>query len=220
MKFPKPETAPKRDRVQTAQCRLAGRTFEITEITSGKQSLVLKVKPPETGIATLWVTLPAKAIELKPAQVEEYLTEIGAPESLRSEWAAMQPQRWRERYAKHTKTFVRVGDSQDDRSWAEPIGTELEIVPETDPTTLRAGDEFPVRVLKSGAPHPDFALNAIAAGAAKGETKRTDAEGRARFRFGKAGPWLLRGTDIRRVEQPEIDWESDFATLTVSVSAK
>jgi uncharacterized GH25 family protein len=132
----------------------------------------------------------------------------------------MQPQRWRERYAKHTKTFVRVGEPQDDRSWAEPVGSELEIVPEKDPTALRVGDELQVRVLKGGAPHRDFALNAVAGGAAKGETKRTDAEGRAVFRLNKAGPWLLRGTDVRRTTEPDADWESDFATLTLSVSAK
>jgi uncharacterized GH25 family protein len=220
MKFPKLDVAPKRERVQAAQCRIGGRTIDIEDIAAGKQSLVFKLAPAEAGVATLWVKLQPRDLELKPQQVKEYLAEIDAPESLRADWANMQPQRWRERYTKHTKTFVRVGNPQDDRSWAEPIGTELEIVPEADPTGLRVGDELPVRVLKGGAPHSEFALNAIAAGAAKGETKRTDAEGRASFRLGKAGPWLLRGTDVRKVQQPEIDWESDFATLTVSVAAR
>jgi uncharacterized GH25 family protein len=220
MKFPKLEVAPKRERVEIAQCRVAGRAIDITDITSGKQSLVFKVAPPDAGVATLWVKLLPKDLELKPAQVQEYLKEIDAPESLRSEWANMKPQRWRERYTKHTKSFVRVGSPQDDRSVVRAGRSGTRDRAGEDPTSLRPGVELAVRVLKGGAPHRDFALNAVAAGAAKGETKRTDAEGRVTFRLTKAGSWLLRGTDVRKVDGPEIDWESDFATLTISVLPK
>lgn len=220
MAFPKLETGPKRERIQSGQCRIADRTFEISDISAAPQSLVFKVALPEAGVATLWVKLPSREIELKPAEVQEYLDEISAPEAVRDQWSKMQPQRWRERYTKHPKTFVRVGDAGTDRSWSEPVGMELEIVPEKDPTTLRVGDELPVRVLKAGAPHRDFALNAVAAGETKGETKRTDNEGRVVFRFDKAGQWLLRGTDLRKAETPGVDWESDFATLTLAVKEK
>lgn len=89
-------------------------------------------------------------------------------------------------------TFVRVGDPKADRSWAEPVGMGLEIVPETDPTTLHEGDELPVRVLKNGAPYPEFSLNAVAAGEAKGETRKTDSTGRVVFRLNKPGMALSR----------------------------
>lgn len=220
MKFPALETGPKRERVKSAQCRLNGRTFEISDISSGAQSLVFKVPLQDAGVATLWVKLPPREIELKPAEVQEYLDEIDAPKSIRAESAKMQPQRWRERYTKHPKTFVRVGDAHGDHSWAQPAGMALEIIPEKDPTTLRVGDELPVRVLKDGGPHPDFALNAVAAAETKGTTKRTDAEGRVVFHFDKAGQWLLRGTDLRKSTTPDVDWESDFATLTLNVVAK
>lgn len=220
MKFPALESGPKRERVQAAQCRLNGRTFEITDISPGAKSLVFNITLPEAGVATLWVKLPAREIELKPAEVQEYLDEIDAPESVRAEWKKMQPQRWRERYTKHPKTFVRVGDGKSDGSWAEPAGMALEIVPEKDPTSLRVGDELAVRVMKDGAPHPDFALNALPANETKGETKRTDANGRVVFRFDKAGQWLLRGTDVRGAAKPDVDWESDFATLTLNVAIK
>jgi hypothetical protein len=35
----------------------------------------------------------------------------------------------------------------------------------------------------------------------------------------KSGRWLLRGTDLRKSTKPNLDWESDFTTLTVE-SAK
>ncbi len=218
MKFPALETGPKRVRVQSAQYRLAGETVPITEIAESKEALRFVAQPAAAGVATLWVVFPAKEIELQPAQVQEYLDEIAAPEKIRKEWAEMKkPGRWRELYTKHPNTFLRVGVPEGDRSWADPVGQELEIIPEKDPTGLQVGDELPVRILKSGAPYKDFALNAVAAGETKGETRKTDSEGRVVFRFDRAGPWLLRGTDVRKSTKPDADWESDFTTLTLQV---
>ena len=217
MEFPKLDVGPKPERVESAKCRLAGRTFDIKDRTAAANSLQLKAELPEPGVATLWLKLPAKALELKPEEVEHYLEEVSPPEELRKEWAQMNPKRWRELYAKHQKTFVRVGQPQSDTSWRESVGTFLEIVPEKDPTAIKADDEFPVRVLRDGAPLPGFSLNAVAANETKGETRQTDADGRVTFRLNKAGAWLLRGTDIRKSSKPDTDWESHFVTLTLQV---
>ncbi|HJT82373.1 MAG TPA: DUF4198 domain-containing protein [Chthoniobacterales bacterium] len=219
MEFPKLETGPKRERVQNAQLRLAGRVLAIEEIIPGPHSLVFKTRLVDQGVAVVWVQLPSRSLELKPDEVEHYLNEIDPPAKVREAWAKAEPKRWRESYTKHQKTFVSVGNSENDRSWAESVGTYLEIVPEKDPTRLRVEDELPVRVLKNGAPLPDFALNAVAAGDKAGETKRTDSAGRTVFRLHKPGSWLLRGTEIRKSTKPGLDWESDFATMTLHVAA-
>src|SRR5256885_6432486 len=44
--------------------------------------------------------------ELTPEQVDEYLDEIGAAEETRA-YRKLHPGRWRERYTKHAKTFLR-----------------------------------------------------------------------------------------------------------------
>ena len=220
MEFPKLDVGPKPERVESATCRLAGKTFDITNKAATPHSLQFKAELADAGVATFWVKLPPRSIELKPEEVKEYLDEVDAPEALRKQWAEMKEQRWRESYSKHQKTFARVGDPTSDRSWAEPVGTFLEIVPEKDPTMLKAGDDFPVRVLKEGKPFAGFSLNAVSAGQPKGETRKTDSDGRVTFRVGIAGRWLLRGTDIRKSKQPETDWESDFATLTFEVKEK
>lgn len=221
MEFPKLDVAPKPERVKVGQCRLAGKTVDVADISPGPNSLRFKCPLAETGVATCWVKLPARELELKPDQVQEYFDEIQPPEAVRKQWAeAKEPKRFRESYTKHPKTFVRVGEAPGDRSWAEPVGMALEIVPGKDPTTLRAGDELPVRVLKNGAPLADFPLSAVSAGATRGETKKTDAEGRVTFQCNNAGPWLLRGTDLRKSSKENLDWESDFTTLTLEVAAK
>jgi len=221
MAFPALETGPKRERVESAKCRLAGQTFEISDIAAGPKSLVFKSELPNPGIATFWVKLPPKSIELKPEEVQEYLDEIDAPASVRKQWTEMEPKRWVELYSKHQKTCVRVGEPPaSDHSWAEPVGVALEIVPEKDPTALREGEELSVQVLKDSKPFGDFALNAVAAGETKGETRKTDGTGRVAFRLNKAGRWLLRGTDVRKSTRTEADWESDFTTLTFEVKPK
>lgn len=220
MAFPALDVGPKRERIQAVMCRLAGRTFELKDFEEGSKSLSIKAVFADSGVAALWVTSPTKEIELKPDQVQEYLDEIDAPPPVRQQWAdTKEPKRWRESYRKHSKTFVRVGDAKADTSWREPVGMFLEIVPEKDPTALRAGDDFPVRVLKDGKPLDDFSLGVVAEDDRKGSIQKTDVAGRVTFRLDKSGRWLLRGTDLRKSTKPNLDWESDFTTLTVE-SAK
>jgi uncharacterized GH25 family protein len=220
MDFPKLDVGPKPERVPSLQCRLAGKAFDITEKSAGPNSLQFKAELADAGIATFWVKLPPRSIELKPEEVKEYLDEVDAPATLRKQWAEMKEPRWRESYTKHPKTFARVGDPQSDRSWTEPVGMSLEIVPENDPTRLKAGDNFPVRVLKDGKPLAGFSLNAVSAGDPKGQTQKTDSNGRVTFTLSREGRWLLRGTDIRKSSQADTDWESDFSTLTLEVGKK
>ena len=218
MAFPAPETAIKPHRIARAAVRLAGSTSDLEDRRSATKFLELKMQPSKPGIATLWVELAPKSIDLTPEQVKEYLDEIGASGTLRRQWAEMpEPRRWRELYAKHAKTYVRVGKPEGDRSWAEPVGMGLEIVPEKDPTALRPGEELPVRVLRNGAPFPSFSVGLVRQGDAHGILKTTDGQGRATFPLGQTGRWLLRATDLRRSTKPDADWESDFATLTFEV---
>ncbi len=218
MDFPAPETAIKPDRVARATVRLAGETSDLKDRRSAAKFLHIATKPAKPGVATLWVELAPKSIDLTPEQVKEYLAEIGASEALRRQWAEMpEPRRWRELYSKHDKTYVRVGRPAEDRSWAEPAGMALEIVPEKDPTALRPGDELPVRVLRNGQPFAAFAVGLVGPGSAQGVLKTTDGEGRATFPIPGAGRWLLRATDVRRSTKAEADWESDFATMTFEV---
>lgn len=221
MAFPTLDVGPKRERIQAVYCRLGGRTLALKDFEAAPNSLRIKGTFPDSGVAAIWVKSPPKEIELKPDQVQEYLDEIDASSTVREQWSVgKEPKRWRESYRKHSKTFVRVGDASADKSWSEPAGMFLEIVPEKDPTTLKAGDEFPVHVLKGGKVFSGFSLEIVAGGETKGLIKKTDDAGKVSFRLDKDGRWLLRGTDVRKSSKKDIDWESDFTTLTIEVAAK
>lgn len=220
-KFAAFDTGIKADRIDVARARLNGKTIDIAQRAPEKKSLELRVALSDPGVATLWLSLTPKSLELNQKQVRHYLDEIDAPSLLAQAWYAgkgpkgLKP--WREIYTKHAKTFVRVGRPKSDRSWSEPVGMALEIVPEKDPTALHAGDEFPVRVLKNGAPLPDFSLGIVREGKTNRAFKKTDAAGRAVFKLGRDGKWLLRGTELRSSNKPATDWESDFTTLSFEV---
>lgn len=218
MAFPALEYAIKPNRVARASVRLAGKTAPIKTRKAAGHSLRFSAPLPEAGVATIWVELDPKTLELTPPKVKEYLDEIAASAEIRQVWeTSAQPRHWREEYTKHAKTFVRVGQSAADRSWSEPAGMTLEIVPEKDPTALHPGDELPVRVLREGKPFPSFPVGLVREGDPHDTVQRTDAEGRATFRLDRAGRWLLRGTDLRRSSKPSLEWESDFTTLTLEV---
>jgi uncharacterized GH25 family protein len=217
MTFPALDYAIKPERVNLARCRLNGKTLEVARSSAAK-SLAFRVRLRDAGIATVWVELNPKSLELTPKQVEEYLDEINAPAQIRQSWMnAGGKKRWREIYTKHAKTFVKAGEAVADRSWVEPVGMALEIVPERNPTTIRAGDDFPVRVLRNGLPLPNFSLGIVGEGNSFSEFQKTDGEGRVTFRLARSGKWLLRGTELRQSNKPETEWESDFTTLTIEV---
>jgi uncharacterized GH25 family protein len=221
VEFPKLDVAPKRETIPNASVRLAGRTLEISDISAAPNSLQFKTELGQSGVAAIWIKLASRTLELKPEQVKMFNEEVNAPDALQKEYADMpEPKRWRGTSTKHPKTFVRVGDAKSDMSWKEPVGLFLEIIPEKDPTALQVGDEFPVRVLRDGAPFADFPLNAVSADDKEGKTQKTDTAGRASFKVGTPGRWLLRGVEARKSTQPDMNFDAKSTTLTFEVSEK
>lgn len=228
MAFPTLDYAIRPERISAAKMRLAGATSELAQRGAGPHSLKLPVLLEKPGVATVWIELAPKELDLELDKVQEYLDEIGASAEIRGIWEkAREKRRWIEVYSKHAKTYVRVGEPEGDRSGTEPVGMALEIVPEKDPTALRAGDTLPVRVLRNGQPYPGLPVGLVRQGDEHGSLQTTDAEGRATVRLGRTGRWMLRATDLRHVEKPEeeapragvrtVSWESDFTTLTFEV---
>lgn len=215
MRFPENEVAVKPDRLDRATLRLGGKEVPISDRSLDAKSLRLRVPLTEAGIATLFAESKPRTLELKPAEVREYLDEIGAWETVRKRWSAEGSPRWRETYTKHAKTFIRVGVPKEDGSWSRPVGMVLELVPETDPTALEAGGSVTVRVLRAGKPVAGLSVGLAAGGDSKGSLSTSDSEGRVTFVLPQAGWWLLRTTQLEKSSKAAADWESHFATLTV-----
>jgi hypothetical protein len=218
MAFPALEAAISPERIEAAACRLGGQGLAIGGFTTHPASLGLSLRLPAAGLATCWVELGPKVVELTPAQVQGYLEELDAPEALRQAWATGgTASRWRERYTKHAKTFITVGAAAGDGSWGTPVGMRLELLPETDPGRLEPGAAFPLSVLKQGAPLAGFGVGAVHESGHVLPVSRTDSSGRVTIRLDRPGRWLLRGTELIESTAEGLEWESHFTTLTVRV---
>ena len=206
-------------RIAVARGRLAGEDVALVAPISDGKAPRLTATLPRPGVAVPGVELKPRVLDLAPAEVESRLRELHAGDALREAWAATaESRRWREACVENAKTFVRVGEPvADDRAWALPLGLRLEIVPERDPTTLRAGDPLPVRVLRAGAPLAGLVLGFVSEGGTREHIVVTDGEGRARAVLDVRGAWLVRGTELRRATAAGLEWESDVATMVVEV---
>lgn len=222
MGFPNPETAVKPDRLLARSVRLAGKVARLEPAANAKadaKTLILSAPIANDGLATLWIVTRERSLNLTPEEVTHYLEEIGADERLRAQWRSSGAKSWRETYAKVAKTFIRVG-AIGDESWREPAGAALEIVPESDPTALRVGHSFTVRLLWQGKPLPGLAVGAVGAAPAKSALQTTDDAGRVSFVFDRPGTWLLRATYLRPSKARAGEWDSVFTTLTVGVDSQ
>ena len=219
MAFPTLESGIRPERVTRAMLRVGGESRALPAPLATRVSLRYSLPLTPPGIAVVWVQLAPRALDLKPELIEEYLHEIGALQTAGARWRARaEPKRWHEVYRKHTKTYARFGASAaGDESWRDPVGMELELAPESDPTALAAGQAFSLVLLKNG--QPLAGLPVAAERGSKADRKRSlatsDAAGRVRFELDRAGPWLFAATELR---ENGADWESDFTTLTVVVA--
>ncbi len=220
-RFPSSEVAI--DPVRIGSCRLidAGGEMAPDRISIIDRSLAIQVVPKTPGIAIVELTVNPRFIRLEAADFNGYLEHEGLSRilDLRKKLGQLD-QPGREQYSKYAKALLRVGASDDD-GWKRVLGHRLEIVPEKNPFRLKAGDPLPVRLLYNGKPLPGVQI-AWGHEAAGGKVRhaRTDADGRAAVRLDATGKWFVHALHmIEARDNPKIDYESFWATLTFEVPA-
>ena len=219
MKFPANELPIDPTRVVRAEVRTGGNVERLRAPRATRRSLRYVWTPRQPGVAAISVALKPRTLELEPKLIEEYLGEIRADSTVRAQWDSVPaPRRWREMYTKYATSFVRVGKSEQDSKWNSPTGLDFEIVPESDPTALSAGDALRIRVLLHGAPLAGFPVGARREGGSADAFVTTNASGQASVPLPKQGRWLLFGTHLRRTNEPGLEWRSDFVTMTFAVA--
>jgi len=157
---------------------------------------------------------PAK-IEMPAAKFDEYLRhegldEVAAERTRRGESSIS----GRERYTRHLKALVQVGDARDG-SFAKVLGQPLEIVPERDPAFAAPGERLPVKVQFRGAPLAGARIEAFSrvGDDVRGADLRTDGRGLVEIPIDRRGVWLIRMVHMVRCDGcADADWESMWAS--------
>ena len=157
-------------------------------------------------------------ISLPAEQFERYLSEEGLERisQLRAE-RGESGLGAREIFSRCAKSLVSAGHGPEGHD--RQLGLRLELVAEENPYALEPGQELAVRLLYEGEPLPDALVVALNGDEPeKRLTARSDSEGRAAFRIGRAGPWLIKAVHMIPAP-PDVlaDWESLWASLTFEV---
>lgn len=124
----------------------------------------------------------------------------------------------RESYSRRAKALVQVGRSGNAQPQVtRPIGLTLEIVPEINPYTAKAGATLPVRVVYEGRflPGAFVKLTNLRDDEKPVETHLTNAGGRAVFQLPRKGEWQMNVVWSKPITgNPDVEFETVFSSLT------
>jgi uncharacterized GH25 family protein len=173
------------------------------------------------GTYVLGVSTRPSFIELSAEDFNLYLREDGIPDVLearRRDGELGKPAR--ERYHKHVKALVQVGDRPSDH-YATVLGYPAEIVPIENPYTLKSGATLAVKTLVDGKPvvnqHVIYGGTTASGAAIEARDVRSDAQGIATLALSTAGTWYVKFIHMARVQGDTVDYESKWASVTFEV---
>lgn len=224
--FAKSENWITRDRVaDISVVSPAGRTrIDTTRWSPSADSLtsLLAIRTGGAGTYVLGASTRARDLHLEAESFNEYLKVDGVPDVLaaRTRDGELGKAAW-ERYAKHVKAIVQVGDARTD-DYQTVLGYPAELVPLVNPYTLGAGGTMRARVLVNGQPVANQLV--IAGGEGRNgpiadRELRSAADGTVSFPVSEAGRWFVKFINMVRVtgQQEDLDYVSQWATLTFEV---
>ena len=175
----------------------------------------------EPGTYVLGASTKPNFIALTGKQFTDYLTEDGIPDVLEARRKGGEMDKpARERYSKHVKALVQVGDGRSN-SALTALGYAAELLPLVDPYALKAGDTLDARTMVDGKATAGLLVlfgGHSASGVAIAErSARSNASGVVRVPLRSAGVWYVKFISMVRVTGDTVDYESKWATLTFEV---
>lgn len=182
-------------------------------------ALVAEIRAAGAGTQMAVLTLHPRPITLAAEKFASYIRDEEAEAFVMPAFqAGLTDTAQHEIYSKYAKAILRA---QDDEVAGRVVGQKMEIVPERNPATLRAGDRLPIRVLFDGAPIAGVRVSSGCDQLQQGGYAahwRTDLAGRAEIELPSGGHWFVRAHYIRRHPDPQLaEWESFWPSLTFRV---
>jgi hypothetical protein len=125
-----------------------------------------------------------------------------------------------ERYSKHVKAVFQVGDTRT-TGFQTVLGYPAELVPVDNPYEVKPGGTLRVRCLVGG--KPTAGLTVLAGGRRTDGSRlrrlevASDAGGIVTLPIASRGHWYVKFIHMTQVDDPGVDYESKWATLTFEV---
>jgi ketosteroid isomerase-like protein len=185
----------------------------------------LRLRTRESGTYVVGASVLPRALALSADDFNRYLESDGIPDILearRRDGELGKPAR--ERYSKHVKAMLQVGEHRS-TEFDAVLGYPAELIPIENPYALTVDDTLALRTLVDGRPVSDQLVLAGGRNSANQsipeQAARTDSEGIVRVALDQAGQWYVKFIHMVRVQsEPDLDYESKWATLTFEVRAR
>lgn len=222
--FTRSENAVTFDRVRDASVvGPAGHTHPDANAWSAKgDTSVLRFTTGESGTYLLGVSTHPRVLRLEAKDFNTYLTSDGVPDIVAARKRDGElGKAARERYHKHVKTLLQVGDTRTEH-YATALGYPAELVPLENPYALSRGATLRLRALVDGQPVANQYV--VTGGRTKAGARlvvsglRADAEGIVRVPLTAAGQWYVKFIHMAKLPgDTAADYESKWASLTFEV---
>ena len=208
------------------------------------QETVLDFEASTPGTYLFGVSTNSSMISLAAEEFNEYLEHDGVHDVLEARKREGQlGEDSTERYSKHVKALIQAGDVLS-TNFSVELGYPVEVVPLQNPYALSEGDIFRARVLKNGKPlagqlvyaayegftppddhsqqhsHDHSGMAEDHDGHAEPVETRSDQDGIIEFTLSGTGRWYVRFINMVEIDEPGINYESSWATLTFEVKGR
>jgi uncharacterized GH25 family protein len=155
-------------------------------------------------------------VEMEPPKFQQYLDDEGLDyiaEERRTRGEQNDPAR--EYFIRCSKLLLQATPAKSDELFSTRLGYTLELLPETDPSVLSAGEELSLQLLYLGQPIAGVLVRAVSKDEPDGPVdRRTDADGRVTLVLNRPGTWLIKAVHMIRLENDnKAQWESYWASL-------
>jgi len=182
----------------------------------------LRFKTGQAGTYAAGISTKTRVIELSAADFMEYLEHEGLTDIIAERKAkGLEGSAARERYSKHVKALLQVGDRRTSQFETE-FGYPIEFIPLQNPYTRKVGDQLGFKLLWQGKPLPNQVVhfthrNTSSNEPAEENSTRTNDKGELSISLDAAGQWYVATIHMEEVEEEGLDYESNWATLTFGV---
>ncbi len=191
-----------------------------TDFTKNETTAFMNLVPTEAGNYVVGLSTMWRENSLKAAEFNEYLTLEGIPDILENRKRDKELETdGRYRYSKYVKTILQVGNKQSD-NYKTALGYAVEMIPQANPYKLKKGGLIEILCLKDGKPLVgQTVLTGRETGAklAAEKSVRSDSNGIIKIKLDGAGKWYAKFINMVKIDDPKLNYESKWATLTFEI---
>ena len=191
-----------------------------TDFTKNETTAFLNFTPQEAGNYVVGLSTGWRENQLAAKEFNEYLTLEGIPDVLENRKRDRELDKdARYRYSKYVKTILQVGDRESD-SYKTALGYAVEMIPQANPYKLKKGATIEILCLKDGKPLVGQTVltgRETSGKLAAEKSIRSDAKGVIKIKLDEAGKWYAKFINMVKIDDPKLNYESKWATLTFEI---